>query len=96
LSEVYTKGFYNADSINVNYRRLIIHSQKDIEAELNEREKKFLQLASSDMTYKQIASEMNLSERTVDGYREAIFEKFKVQSRVGMVMEGLRKGLIRL
>ncbi len=94
LMEIYIKGFYNADAINVNYRRLIVHAQQ--EQALTEKEKIFLQLACSDRTYKQIASEMNLSERTIDGYRESIFAKFNVQSRVGMVLEAIRKNMISI
>ncbi len=96
LLEISSKGFYNGDACNVNYRRLILHSQQVTASELTDRESVFLQLACSDLTYKQIASEMHLSERTIDGYREAIFAKFNVQSRVGMVLEGLRKKIIHI
>jgi DNA-binding CsgD family transcriptional regulator len=39
---------------------------------------------------------MFLSDRTIDGYRESVFEKLNVKSRVGMVLEGIRQGLISL
>jgi len=94
LNEIYEKGFYNADASNINFRRFL---QLEKEAlNISEKEKKFLQLACSDMTYKQIASIMNLSERTIDGYRESLFQKFKVQSRVGLVLEALRRELVTL
>lgn len=95
LNEIYTKGYYNADACNINYRRLLI-AQAEENVSLSEREKVFLSLACSELTYKQIASEMNLSERTIDGYREAMFKKLNVQSRVGMCLEALRKELIKL
>ncbi len=63
---------------------------------ITEKEKQFLQLACSDMTYKQIAGLMHVSERTVDGYRENLFQKLKVQSRVGMVLEAIRKDIVKL
>jgi DNA-binding NarL/FixJ family response regulator len=96
LEEVYTKGYYNSDIVNINYRRLILAANENVSPTLSEREKVFLQLACSDLTYKQIAAEMHLSERTIDGYREALFEKFKVQSRVGMVLEALRRKIVHL
>lgn len=96
LLEVYGKGLYNADAANINYRRLILQGAKEPSVALTEKELAFLRLASSDMTYKQIAAQMYLSERTIDGYRESVFEKLKVQSRVGMVLEGLRGNLISL
>ncbi len=94
LLEIYSKGYYNSDAYNVNYRRLILHAGREKDLALNDREKVFLQLASSDLTYKQIAAEMHLSERTIDGYRDALFEKLNVQSRVGMVLEGIRRGMV--
>jgi DNA-binding NarL/FixJ family response regulator len=94
LNEIMTIGYYNADAANINYRRLL-HQQEE-NAEINDKEILFLQLASTDATYKQIASEMCLSIRTVDGYRDLLFKKFNVQSRVGLVMEALRKNLIQL
>lgn len=96
LKEVYAKGLYNGDAANVNYRRLIVSANKEVQTKLTAKELTFLQLACSDLTYKQIANQMYLSERTIDGYRESLFEKMKVQSRVGMVLEGLRAGLISL
>ena len=95
LWEIYKTGYYNADVSNVNYRRLILKTKAE-PAVFTEREMTFLKLACSDLTYRQIAAEMILSERTIDGYREALFEKLNVQSRVGMVLEALRRELVSL
>lgn len=96
LLEIYAKGFYNADALNLRYRRLIMKAEAEKPFVLSSREKLFLQLACSDFTYKQIAAQMNVSERTVDGYREALFEKLNVQSRTGMALEGIRRNLVSL
>lgn len=94
LLEINDKGYYNADLVNINYRRLLLRTEEKII--FSERERTFLKLACSDLTYKQIAQEMHLSERTIDGYRETLFEKLSVQSRVGMVLEALRRNLVTL
>jgi DNA-binding NarL/FixJ family response regulator len=96
LQEVTVKGYYNADASNINFRRLLLKSNEQPSVVLTEKEKIFLSYACSELTYKQIASEMNLSERTIDGYREALFQKFHVQSRVGLCLEALRKGFAKL
>lgn len=96
LTEIYTRGYYNADVANINYRRLILHEQQKKKCELTKMESAFLQLACTDLTYKQVAAEMNKSERTIDGYRESVFEKLNVRSRVGMAMEAIRNGLVNL
>ena len=94
LQEINSKGYYNADASNINFRRLL-NSEKEA-VQINEREKTFLQYACSDMTYREIAALMSLSERTIDGYRETLFGKLKVQSRVGLALEAIRKGLVEL
>lgn len=94
LQEIVTKGYYNADASNINFRRLLDAEKESVI--ISEREMHFLQLACSDRTYKEIASLMNLSERTIDGYRESLFGKLNVQSRVGLALEAIRKGLVEL
>jgi DNA-binding NarL/FixJ family response regulator len=94
LLEIHEKGFYNADQSNLRARRLLQY--QETEPKLTEKEKHFVQLACSDLTYKQIASEMYLSERTIDGYRESVFKKLHVESRVGMVLEAIKRQLVSL
>lgn len=96
LHEIYEKGYYNADASNLNFRRLLVKAEEEAQLQLTGRESRFLQLACSELTYKQIAAEMGVSERTVDGYRESLFQKFGVQSRVGLCLEALRKEVVRL
>ena len=74
MNEINTKGYYNGDASNINYRRLLKAQKDEEELKLNDNERQFLQLACSDLTYKQIAAKMNKSERTIDGYREDLFK----------------------
>lgn len=93
LMEVYETGYFNSDTFNMHYRRLL-KKKDDEEIKLTEREKTFLKLACSDLTYKEIASKMFLAEKTIDGYRESLFMKLNVKSRTGMALEGIRLGLV--
>ena len=95
LHQVYEKGYYNHDGAQFNPRRFFGKGVEPL-VELTPKEKEFLPLACSDLTYKQIAAQMGVTERTVDGYREALFKKFGVQSRVGLCLEALRKEFVRL
>ena len=38
------------------------------------------------MSYKEIAETMNTSIEIIEAYRDLLFEKFKVKSRVGLVV----------
>jgi DNA-binding NarL/FixJ family response regulator len=37
---------------------------------------------------------MFLAEKTIDGYREALFLKLNVKSRTGMALEAIRQNLV--
>ncbi|MEO6668006.1 MAG: response regulator transcription factor [Ferruginibacter sp.] len=96
LQEIEDKPFHKTNASNVSYRLLTKKSKKDNEVSITAREKVFLELACSDLTYRQIAEKMHLSERTIDGYRESLFGKMNVLSRVGMAMEAVRRGMVRI
>ncbi len=63
---------------------------------LNDRELQFIRLSCSDLTYTEVADKMCVSPRTVDGYRESVFEKMNVKSRTGMVIEAIRLKLVEV
>jgi DNA-binding NarL/FixJ family response regulator len=63
---------------------------------LSSNELRFLKLASTDMTYKEIALQMNISPRTVDNYRDALFIKLNVKSRVGLAIHAIKSGIVTL
>ena len=50
IHEIHQQGYYNADLSNINYRRLLLHAQKEEALHLTDREKEFLQYACSDLT----------------------------------------------
>jgi len=61
---------------------------------LNEQELQFLKLCCTENTYKEIATEMGLSPRTVDNLRDQLFARLELKSRVGLAMYAIRHGLI--
>lgn len=67
-----------------------------LRTELSSNELKFLQLCCSELTYKEIASEMNLSPHTIDNYRQEIFQRFDIKSRTGLVLFALKHDLVTL
>lgn len=76
-----------------------IKEEKDqVQEHITEREKTFLQLVcdEKELTYEQIADRMGVSRRTVDGYREAIFEKFNIKSKTGLVLFAIKYGIIQV
>lgn len=62
-------------------------------AQLSDREKEFLRWLCTDKGYKEIAQEMYVSPRTIDGYRDTLLKKLKVHSRIGLVTFAIRQGI---
>ena len=62
--------------------------------QLNEREREFLKYTCTELTYKEIADKICVSPRTVDGYRDGLFEKLHLKTRVGLVKYAIRHGIV--
>ncbi|MFM7430684.1 MAG: response regulator [Flammeovirgaceae bacterium] len=99
LEAVNNKGYYYTDFITGK----LVHSlqngnaekQKELETTpINNQEKQFLELACSELTYAEIADKMCLSPKTIDGYRNSLFEKLKVKSRVGLVLFAIKNRMV--
>ena len=55
-----------------------------------ENEIEFLKLICTELTYKEIAEKMNLSPKTIDGYRDNLFVKLEVKNRIGLVLYAIK------
>ncbi|MEO8403117.1 MAG: response regulator transcription factor [Chitinophagaceae bacterium] len=60
---------------------------------LSDQELRFLKLACTDLTYKEIAQKMELNPRSIDTLRDQLFTKLDVRSRVGLAMVTIRQGI---
>lgn len=93
------KGFYYSDLVKEN---LIKSFQKtDIDSankknELRENEVEFLGYCCTDLNYNQIATTMQLSPRTIEGYRDNLFVKLNVKSRVGLAVYAIKHGFYKI
>ena len=61
---------------------------------LHDVEIEFLKLASTDMTYKEIADIMKLTPRMIDNHRDSLFIKLNVKSRVGLAIYAIKNGIV--
>lgn len=88
LKEVIEKGVYYTKDVTNILMNSISGEQKTIQ--LKEKELIFIRHACSEMTYKEIAGEMFLSPKTIDGYRQVLFEKLGVKNRIGLAMYAIK------
>jgi two-component system, NarL family, invasion response regulator UvrY len=102
LNAIMAKGFYYTDYVtgklvhSLQNENAITKLRADAIDSMSDREKEFLKLACSDLTYNDIAVQMFLSPKTIDGYRTALFDKLHVKSRVGMALFAVKYGLVEL
>jgi two-component system, NarL family, invasion response regulator UvrY len=98
LHDLEHKGYYYSDLVNGK----LIHAINQLEEneaaknaiQFSEREKEFLKFTCTELTYKEIADKMFVSHRTIDGYRDALFEKLHIKTRVGLAMYAIKSGLV--
>ena len=101
LDSIRDSGFFMNELVSNKMLNYVTHeeskrSEVTLVSELSEKEIVFLKYACTEMTYKDIAGNMQVSPRTVDGYRDELFRKLNVQSRVGLVIFAIKNGLYKL
>lgn len=100
IEAVLSKGFYYTEMITGKLLHTINQSDEDNTTRkvlnLNDREMEFLKLSCSEMTYKEIADKMHLSPRTIDGYRDSLFDKLKIKTRVGLAIYAIKHGVVHV
>lgn len=98
LESISSNGFYYSDvaAAVLNHNLNGVPNQNDASVNLSENERELLKLAATEMTYEQIADKMHLSPKTIDGYREALFRKLNVKTRVMLALYAVKNGIVRL
>ena len=100
LEAIIHKGYYYSELVTGKLIHSINKSDDEASAgnisKLNEREIEFLKMTCTEMTYKEIAAQMHLSPRTIDGYRDALFEKLNIKTRTGLAIYAIKNGLVQI
>ncbi len=98
LESVNNKNVYLSEYVS---GKLVSGLHKDADAVvppvvLNEKEKEFLRWTCTELSYKEIAEKMNLNARRVDDYRQGLFTRLNVHSRVGLVLFAIKNGIVEV
>jgi len=108
LDMVYSKGYYYSDRVakilsdaiqtdGPQFRRNETRHDEQKESaspySLSDNEREFLRFACTELTYQEIAAKMNLSSKTIEGYRDSLSAKLKVRSRVSLALFAVKNGL---
>lgn len=95
LYQVYNKGYYYNELVSSKIRNRELYGEFP-KIMLTEQELIFLRWACTEKNYKEIAEEMSVSPRTIDGYRESLFRKLNISSRVGIAIYAIKNGFVQL
>ncbi|MFZ1676873.1 MAG: response regulator transcription factor [Saprospiraceae bacterium] len=98
LNQMMTKGYFYPDWASSRLLRSLAKGQIESNSliTLNDRETTFLQYACTEMTYKEIGAKMFCSPRTVEGYRDALFVRLGVKTRVALVLYAVKTGIYKI
>lgn len=100
MESVLEKGYHFNDLVSNKIINSINNSGRDENSKpaihLTEREIQFLKLACTEKSYKEIALNMNVSSRTVESFRDNLFSKLLLKTRVGLVLFAIKNKLIDL
>jgi DNA-binding NarL/FixJ family response regulator len=102
LDSLMLTGYYYTEEMrDTEVRDMASRSSRERERErvleaITPREMEFLlHVCNEDeLTYEQIADAMGIHRRSVDNHRIALFEKFNIKSKTGLVLFALRWGLL--
>lgn len=96
IEEVHTSGTFDPDFLHQNLAKAKMEEDtiQAILADLKDKEIQLLKLCCTELTYKEIADRMLVSPKTVDGYRDSLFIKLGVKSRIGIAMFALKNQMV--
>ncbi|EHQ27968.1 response regulator transcription factor [Mucilaginibacter paludis] len=93
IKTIHQKGVYINDLVSGKLLRSV--TQHEPVLDITKKEMEFLKLACSELTYKEIADLMFVSPRTVDNYRESLFQKLTIKSRTGLVLYAIQNDIFK-
>lgn len=89
-------GFYYPDwAANTIFNTIETNEKKKAVARMQftKRELELFKFVTTDLSYKEIADQMNCSTRTVENYKDALSQKLNIKTRVGLAVYAIKNGL---
>lgn len=92
LLKLVENGFYYPEWASKIIFSSINKISNEALSKLTDREKEFLKYTITEKSYKEIAELMYCSPRTVESYRDNLFEKLNLKTRVGLAVYAIKNG----
>ncbi len=94
ITAVHQQGVYFNEMVSGRLLHAVLHQPP--KENFSARELEFFSHCCTELSYKEIASKMNVSVRTVDNYRDALFLKLNIHSRTGLVLYCIKNHLVKI
>jgi DNA-binding NarL/FixJ family response regulator len=102
IDDIIQTGYYHNDLLSKalleNDNSAYPSDRESIISKLTDKERKFLELVcdENEYTYEEMGQILDVHRRTVDNYRIALFEKFNIKSKTGLVLFAIKYNLVDL
>jgi two-component system response regulator DegU len=97
IKKVISEGYYFSQEFTQLIVRNVVRKKTnkfELEQELTSKELQVLELICKQFTANEIADILNLSVRTIEGYRRKLLEKTKSKNLAGLVVFALKNNLV--
>jgi hypothetical protein len=100
IESVHESGYYYSAQTSSNLAGLFRNSEDKSRSfdkiMLSDLEIQFMLLVCTELTYKEIASELKMNPRAIDGMRDNLFTRLDIKSRVGLAMYAIKNGIVAI
>ncbi|TDO28566.1 response regulator transcription factor [Sediminibacterium goheungense] len=99
IKSVVDFGFYIPINIKKKYSDLIkMRNQKGFQGKqlLTEKEIQFIKLACTNLTYKEISIKLSVQPKTLENYRDSVFQKLGINNRAALTFYAIENGIVQL
>jgi len=95
IDSVIDKDFYHNDWVVSIMRKNVKSQRPTFSSEyLTDRERQIVQLVCRELSSKEIAEKLSISERTIENHRSTIMKKLGVKNTIGLVHYAYQTGIV--
>lgn len=98
IESVHNGQFFFGKEIEQSLYQGYVHqlSNASEDSELTEREVEVLRCFANGLTYQEVAEELNISRKTVEGHKKAIYDKLQLKNQTELVKYAIKNHIIEL
>lgn len=98
ITTVYETGIYVSELVKKEYFKYAAKTKIkpgfNGAQYLSPKELEFIKLSTSNLSYKEIAEILEVSPKTIENYRDSLFQKLNIHNRAALALYGFKNGLI--